>query len=98
MIPSAGSRKIYLKDVSEGGLAFLAEPTDEFEEGTKLEGYFYLNPTLRLPLALRVANVNKLDEGGRRVGCEFAEKSSKAFKVFQSFLGLLDDLSTFVDT
>lgn len=97
VIPHIGLRKIYLKDVSEGGLGFFTEPTDKFKKGETVECYFYLNPSLRLPLKVKIMHVG--DEGeGRHIGCEFSETSSRAYKAFAGFLSLLDDLAGFVES
>lgn len=97
VIPKGGLHKIYLKDVSEGGLSFLAPVPEEFPEGRVFEAHFYINPTLRLPLRMRVAHVQGSGDSAR-VGCQFSETSSRAYKAYARFLGLLEDLRPFVDT
>ena len=97
VIPHIGLRKIYLKDVSEGGLGFIAESSDKFKKHEIIECFFYLNPSLRLPLKIKVMHVSE-ENGESRIGCEFSETSSRAYKAFAAFLGLLDDLAAFVET
>ncbi|MEW6056370.1 MAG: PilZ domain-containing protein [Bdellovibrionota bacterium] len=97
VIPQVGLRKIYLKDVSEGGLGFYAEPTDSFSSGQVVECFFYINPTLRFPLSFKILHV--LPEGENvRLGCEFVDTGTKSYKVFVKFLHLLDELAEFVAT
>lgn len=96
VIPKYGLRRLHLRDVSEGGVSFAAEPGDNFPQGTQIDCLFYINPSLKLPLSIRVAHVTN-DESSKRVGCEFADTSSKAYKSFVKFLGLLDELAAFLD-
>lgn len=100
VIPKRGVRKIYLKDVSAGGIGFYAEEDDRFEDGEVLECHFYINPSLRLPMTLRVAHVfndgKSGDERQRKVGCEFLETGSHPHKAYVSFLALLDQLAAFI--
>lgn len=96
VIPQKGLRKIYLKDVSEGGMGFISEPMDHFKSGDIIDCYFYINPSLRLPLSFKVAHVSASEEAPR-VGCQFNDKSTKAYKTFVSFMRLLDELSAFLD-
>lgn len=100
VLPRKGLRKLYLKDVSEGGMAFYAEPGDEFVDGETIPGFFYINPSLKLPISLRIVHTVKIDgeDGARlKVGCEFSETNSKGFRAFLAFVNLLDQLSAFVD-
>lgn len=91
-IRKKGLRKIYIRDVSEGGIGLLVEPEDGFKAGETLEADFYINPSLKLPLKIRVAHL--LDG---KAGCEFVETSTTAFKAYKSFLALLDQLTEFID-
>jgi hypothetical protein len=96
VIPRSGLRKMYLKDVSDHGMGFYAEADDAFTSGEVIDCTFYINPSLKLPLSLKVAHV--IDEGGRKkVGCEFNNTSTKAHKVFGDFMSLLNDLAAFLD-
>ncbi|MBI3544745.1 MAG: PilZ domain-containing protein [Deltaproteobacteria bacterium] len=91
-IPKKGSRKIYLKDVSEGGVGLQADPEDDFKSGETFKCEFYINPSLKLPLELKVCRV---DPG--KVGCELASTAGNAYKAYVAFISLLDQLAEFVD-
>lgn len=92
VVPKMGMRKIYLKDVSTGGMGIQVEPGDRFTPGDVLPCEFYINPSLKLPLSLRVAHV--LDE---KVGCEFSDTSSRSYKAYAAFVNMLDQLAEFVE-
>jgi hypothetical protein len=97
VIPKAGLRRIHLKDLSSAGVGFYAEPTDRFKEGAEIKCYFYLNPSLKLPLVLKAVHVTTEEDGRTRVGCEFAETNTKSFGAYVAFLDLMDQLTAFVD-
>lgn len=101
VIPQHGLRKIYLKDVSAGGMGFYGEEGDSFKSGQVVPCYFYINPSLKLPLKLKIAHATTEDaeDGSKRlkVGCEFDETKSKAYQAYSSFLSLLEQLSEFVE-
>ena len=96
VVPEVGLRKMYLKDVSEHGLGFYGEPEDKFHKGVLVDCFFYIHPSLKLPLTFKVAHITE-EEGRKRIGCEFHDKSSKAYKAFVAFMLLLDDLSEFLE-
>lgn len=92
---------MYLTDVSDGGLGFYAEVGDEFKTGETVPCLFYINPTLKLPLTLKIVRTGaeEAEEGPRqKVGCEFADTASKPYKAFSSFISLLDELSAFIES
>ena len=92
VFPKKGLRKLYLKDVSAGGIGVLTEPSDGFVNGEVVRCDFYINPSLKLPLALKVAHVTEV-----MVGFEFSDTTTKAHAAFATFIDLLDQLSEFVD-
>jgi hypothetical protein len=100
VLPSlSNSRKIYLKDVSEGGVSFLADEADRIIGGKTLDLLLYINPTLNLPLQVKVAHVgpDNSEPHAVKVGCEFTQKNPKAYKAYQGFLNLLDELTDFFE-
>lgn len=98
VIPKSGLRRLYLKDVSDHGLGFAAEPDDRFASGDITECFFYINPSLKLPLKIKVAHVQSDQNGELRVGCELLDDKSKAATAFRHFINLLDELSAFLDS
>jgi hypothetical protein len=98
VIPSKGLRKLHLKDVSTGGLGFQAEVGDRFESGAVFDCFFYINPSLKLPLQLKVAHVSDSVDGITRIGCELQDRTSKGYKAFASFIGMLDEFASFIES
>lgn len=96
VVPKHGSHKIYLRDLSEHGLGFTTDPIERFRSGDTVECFFYMNPSLKLPLTIRVAHVTADPESGFRVGCQFTETESKAYLAYLSFVRLLDELTPFL--
>jgi hypothetical protein len=97
VIPKSGLRKIHLKDLSTAGVGFYAEPSDRFRDGSVIDCFFYLNPSLKLPLSLKAVHVTTEDDGRIRVGCEFRDTNSKSFGAYVAFLDLMDQLTAFID-
>lgn len=101
VIPAKGDHKIYLRDVSAGGLGFYAEATDAFVSGETVAAFFHINPALKLPLTLKIVHALKEEnENGLvriKIGCEFGDTSSKGYKAYTTFIDLLDQLSEFVE-
>ena len=91
VIPKIGLRKLYLKDLSEFGVGFLPDEYDLFKEGSCYDAEIYINPSLKLPLPIKIARVTK-----DLIGCEFTDTNSKAYAALVKFVVLLDELSTFV--
>lgn len=96
VVPKLGQRRLQLRDVSEGGMAFVAEESDGFAVGKALEIDFCINPNLKLPLSCKIVRVSDDESGDQKIGCEFDEKSSKGHLAFVKFLGLLDELAAFL--
>ena|ERR1700733_12459257 len=91
-VKKKGLRKIYLRDVSEGGLGLHIEPDDGFKSAEVVECEFHINPGLKLPLKIRVAHLSP-----NFAGCEFVETSGQAYKAYKAFIAMLDQLAQFVD-
>ena len=95
VLNSNGSRKFYLKDVSEGGLGFYADQNDTFKVSSTVKGYFYLNSNLRIPLKFKIAHAF-LENEKVLIGCEFVDKKTAGYKTFLKFLEFLDHLEEFI--
>ena len=95
VIGGQGQQKVYLRDVSEGGIGFVVENANAMKAGDKFEADFYVNPSLKIPLSFRVAHVTNSKEF-QRIGCEFRNKTSKAYRVYLEFVELLDSLVEFL--
>lgn len=80
VINKAGSRKIYLKDISEGGVAFFSDAVDNFHDGSTFDCSFFVNPSLHIPLKMKVAHA-----GHQVIGCEITDRSSEGYKAYQVF-------------
>ena len=91
-IRKKGLRKIYLRDLSLTGVGLLVEPDDSFRQGETLDCEFYINPSLKFPLRVKVAHVT-----GSIAGCDFVETETPAYRAYSSFVGLLEQLTRFVD-
>ena len=96
MIPELGDRKIYLTDISETGIGFEVDLIESLENKELSHCYMYLNPSLHLPIKFKVAHIQKLESKVIRVGCELKDKKSQAYKTYQKFIRLFDDLSDFL--
>ncbi len=94
VVPSRGLRRLQIKDVSEHGVSFVGDPVDKFAVGETVESFFYLNPTLRIPIPLTIRRVTGEDEP--LIGAELGESENPGIKAFMSFLKLLDDLTAFL--
>ena len=94
VVPQKGFHRLMVHDVSELGLGFDAdtegEETDGFplKEGENLEVRFYLNQSLYLPLAVRIARLETRNNI-RRIGAEL-DSSYKSYNAFKSFVEMLD--------
>lgn len=97
VIPKVGPQKIYLRDLSEGGMALVAEAEDPLKLQDVVSCFLHINPNLKLPLSFKVTHVKVDADGTKRLGCEFDDTSSKAYKAYVKFLDLLDELSAFLD-
>lgn len=94
VIPSRGLRRLQIKDVSEHGVSFLADPVDKFKAGETIDSFFYVNPSLRIPIKLTVRRVTEEDEP--TIGAELEAAENPGIKAFMSFLNLLDDLTAYL--
>lgn len=97
VIPKVGPQKLYLADLSEGGFAMNADEDAHLKAQDAYSGFFYINPSLKLPLSFKVAHIAPQADGAQRIGCEFNDPTSKAYKSYVKFLHLLDDLAAFLD-
>lgn len=102
VIPSKGLRKIYLRDVSEHGIAFEGEEQDHFKKDETFECHLYLNPGLKMPLELKITHIRKNEDSSEgnpdtnRIGCEFSNMKSKGYRAYATFLRLMDELAELI--
>jgi hypothetical protein len=98
VVPKKGVHRLKVHDLSDLGMGFdLDIDGESFEEfpvkaKEQFEVHLYLNQSLYLSMQVQVA---RLEEAGgvRRVGAEFVERNSPAYKAFAAFLQMLDLLS-----
>lgn len=96
-IPKLGPQKIYLKDLSKGGISFSSELKSELDEKQKYNIFFHINPSLKLPLQVEIKNISKSRSASVRVGCQFFKTtSSGAYKSYLKFIDLLDNLRKYL--
>lgn len=97
VVPRKGAHRLALHDISERGIGFDLDTEGESPEdfpvasGDRLEVEFYLNPSLHIPLAVKVARV-ELRGQVRRLGADFEERSGRAYQAFASFLQVLEKI------
>lgn len=97
VVPKKGPLRLKVHDLSDGGMRFDVDaegesPTDfQIREGENIDVQLYLNQTLFLPLRLRVVRVESAG-AVRRLGAEFAEKSSPGYRAFLAFVQMLDGI------
>ena len=94
VIPGRGLRRFQIKDVSEHGMSFVGDMADKFKPGESVESFFYLNPSLRIPLKLLVRRVTTADEPV--IGAELDPKTNPGINALLSFLQLLDELTVYL--
>jgi hypothetical protein len=92
-VPKLGLARHRVHDVSELGIGFTLSTLGEFKlvKGEECELHFYMNPTLYLPLRIRVVR----EEDGaeeQRVGAEFTE-SPTGNSAWSPFVKLIDELT-----
>ena len=80
-----GMSRIYMKDVSTGGLSFWTEMPGQFAAGAEILIRLYTGPTLYLPLSVRVVRA-----GAAEVAVEFTKKEAKSVAALGKFLEFLD--------
>jgi len=97
VIPKKGIHRLQVHDLSDHGMCFDLETEGEAAEdfpiatGESIDLRFYLNQSLYLPLSFDVVRVED-KKLVRRVGAEFADKKSKNYQAFLSFLQMLDTI------
>ncbi len=97
VVPKKGIHRLPIHDVSLEGIGFDLDmegesPSDfPIKVGETVEIRLYLNQSLFLGLSVKIARLVEKNLV-RRVGGEFAEKSGKGFKAFQSFMRTLEDI------
>ncbi len=90
--------RLKLYDVSEGGLLFdveiEGEPEGLFEWklGEVFKVSFFLNPSLSIPLDVRIQRLDTTN-GVRRVGTEIVDRKSKNYQAFSAVVNMLDVIS-----
>lgn len=80
-----GMAKIYLKDLSKGGLRFETELEQNFTANQSLDIRFYTNPSMYWTLQGRVARVE-----GAEVAIEFAPGQDKQLLAVHRLLDFLE--------
>lgn len=99
-VQKRGLGKLKLRDISENGFAFEAEPEDKFIKNERVECLFFINPGLSFALSFRVAyvEIHKQDEQGLQIiGAEITNVDSKLHQAYISFVKLLDQLAKLTD-
>lgn len=97
VVPRKGPYKLRVDDVSSVGIGFFldieGESSTEFpvKKGEVFDLNLYLNQSLFLPLNVEVMRVEERDSV-RRIGAEFHDKSTEAYKAYLSFLSMLEGM------
>ena len=87
--------KLKIHDLSELGIGFYFDVGGEsateipVKAGDAMNLELYLNQTLHIPLQIKVMRVEEV-EGSRKLGAEYADKSSKGYLALIAFLEMLD--------
>lgn len=103
VIPTKGSHRLKVYDLSESGLGFDFDLPGENQEdsplllGDRFEIQLYLNQTLSIPLQVKVANI-RFEQLRRRVGAEFMLDASQGGGALASFLRFVDEVSRLGET
>ena len=98
VIPLKGPHRLSLTDLSEGGMGFDADIEGEphslypIRIGDTIQAELYLNQSLYVPLQIKVMRLTQ-ENGIRKLGVEYLERSSPGVKAVQSFLKVLDQLT-----
>jgi hypothetical protein len=106
VVPQKGPLRLTVHDLSEDGIGFDLDIEEEvgiltasapdlgpnMKVGSPLEVHLYLNQSLYLPLHTSIKRVEKL-KTGRRLGAEFTERGSAAYRALTAFLTMLDAVS-----
>lgn len=98
-IPLKGNLKLNVKDVSEEGLSFESQFSDQEEfairQDESFEIHFYLNQTLFLSLNVKAVRVSQPQFEDSRVltGVQLLKKESKNHQAYLSFIQMIDYLT-----
>ena len=89
--------RLKINDLSELGVGFNFDAEGESEPlpikvGDEMELQLYLNQSLHIPLKIKVARIED-GEGGRKIGAEYSDKSSKGYLALGAFIEMLDRLA-----
>ena len=95
VIPQHGIHRLTVHDISEDGIGFDLDTDAEFrtefsvQNGDELDIRFYVNPTLYIPLVIKVTRMED-NLSIRRVGAIFQKKNGSDYKAFLAFVTLID--------
>lgn len=98
VVPQKGVHRLPIHNLSEGGLAFdldlEGEALSDFvlQKGEALDVHFYLNPSLFIPLGVRVAWIQE-EETKRTIGVQISKTQTKGYRAFIAFIQVLDEIS-----
>lgn len=105
VVPKKGPHRLPIRDISDLGIGFDLDIPGEGEAdfplkaNETLELQLHLNPSLYLPLQIRIARIEAADENGhpvRRIGAEFAEQGKAPHKGLVAFVEMLDRIADVV--
>lgn len=94
-VPKKNVLRLPIHDLSELGIGFDLDAEGEnpsdfpVKVGETLDIEIYLNQSLHIPLTIKVARIEG-SEKTRKVGGEYADRSSKGFAALQAFIKMLD--------
>lgn len=97
VVPGKGGHRLTVHDLSAHGLSFDFDLEGEDTEaaplksGERVDLRLYLNQSLYLPLAVKVARI-RARKGVREIGAEFLRKESEGYQAFASFLAMIDEI------
>jgi hypothetical protein len=92
-IPKLGLARHRVHDVSEAGIGFTLDTLGEFKlkSGEECELHFYMNPSLYLPVMIRVVREHdSADE--QKIGAEFTSPAAGS-EAWTTLVKLIDQLS-----
>lgn len=96
VIPSVhGMVRIYMRDLSAGGLCFRSEVETDLKSGQKVSARLYINPAFYLPLDCEVVRV-----GNAEIAVRFLEPASpaaKAVALLQDFFDQAEEAGVLVE-
>jgi hypothetical protein len=97
VIPSKGSHRLQVTDLSETGMGFYLDIENEspatfpMRVNDKVDLKLYVNATLHIPLNVKVIWI-ETKKSGRFIGAEFLSRGSAHFKALLPLLQLLDSI------